>query len=58
VLKLTEAAGRLAAVDPTELGLLLSDLPPNEGRALGASISPRCASASLRSDMRQHLQRL
>ena len=38
VLKLTEAAGRLAAVEPTELGLLLSDLPPNEGRALGAAV--------------------
>jgi hypothetical protein len=41
VLKLTQAADRLTTVDPDDLGLLLSDLPPNEGRALGAAVERR-----------------
>jgi hypothetical protein len=38
VLRLTEAAGRLTRMDPAELDVLLSDLPPSEGRALGDAL--------------------
>jgi hypothetical protein len=41
VLKLTQAADRLSSLDPAELELLLSDLPPDEGQALGAAVEGR-----------------